>query len=237
MTTMQTTTTQNPLMAQMADLRTWDNANKTPQVTAQTTRRATNGELLAIVKNGRTEADRSRAAETLRRQMRPICAAAIARHGHHLTGAEIDDLSQEVFIRLLQNTTDADPSPAYISRIAVNLLIDQCRHILRRGQEKAAFSLDEVNADGMTYDVADPTQNTEETVMAQMEQTALKATLQQVLKPTESAILLRRAEGASHDEIATELGLQAANVRKQCERGMKRLRTLAEAGQFAAFSA
>ena len=69
-----------------------------------------------------------------------------------------------------------------------------------------------------------PGPGVEESVIAAMEARALREFLARILKPTEAQILMRRSEGAAHDEIAQELGLSCANVRKQWERGVKRLR-------------
>lgn len=186
--------------------------------------RHTNRELLEIIRHGATERARSDAAETLRRQVRSLCAAALARGQRTLTAQEIDDLVQDVFLRLLQSPDGVDPSPAYLHRIAVNLLIDRHRRLARRGLDQPALSLDDPDSQ-VERTVADPAPGVEETVLGAIEARTLREFLLRTLKPTEVKILLRRSEGAAHDEIAAELGLTCANVRKQCERSLKRVRT------------
>lgn len=186
--------------------------------------RHTNRELLEKIRHGASERVRSDAAETLRRQVRSLCAAALARGQRNLTAQEIDDLVQDVFVRLLQSPEGVDPSPAYLHRIAVNLLIDRHRRLARRGLDQTPVSLDDPDSE-VERTAADPSPGVEETVLGAIEARSLREFLLRTLKPTEVKILLRRSEGAAHDEIAAELGLSCANVRKQCERSLKRVRT------------
>ncbi len=211
--------------------------SQTPVAVAAAPRRETNRELLHRARNGKTAYERSDAAEALRRQIKSLCAAVVDRHTAHLTASEVEDLTQDVLIRLLQcqgGETAAslpDPTPAYIARVAVNLLIDQRRFLRRRGLEKAAVSVEE-SGDALT--IRDPAPSVESEVIGRMADTDLRALLSRALSPAEAAVLWRRSEGASHQDIALELGINEANARKRCERGLKRLRELADTGVFAA---
>lgn len=196
-------------------------------------KRQTNKELLAVIRDAQsTKRERDTAAELLRRQIKSLCAATLARQARTLAANELEDLTQEVVIRLLQSPAGTEPTGAYIARIATNLLIDRQRHLVRRGQDKPALSLDDTE-EGETRDLPDPETRVEETVLARIQQRAIREALLTLLKPHEALVVLRRAEGASHDEIAEELGTNAACVRKQAERGLKRLREHAEAGRLA----
>ena len=196
-------------------------------------KRQTNKELLAVIReSANSKRERDVAAEILRRQVKSLCAATLARQARTLMANELEDLTQEVVIRLLQSPASTEPTSAYIARIATNLLIDRQRHLVRRGQDKQAFSLDDTE-DGETRDLPDLETRVEESVLVRIQQRAIRDALLTLLKPNEALVVLRRAEGASHDEIAEELGTNAACVRKQAERGLKRLREHAEAGRFA----
>ncbi|WP_309687022.1 RNA polymerase sigma factor [Armatimonas sp.] len=196
-------------------------------------KRQTNKELLAVIReSANSKRERDVAAEMLRRQVKSLCAATLARQARTLMANELEDLTQEVVIRLLQSPASTEPTSAYIARIATNLLIDRQRHLVRRGQDKQAFSLDDTE-DGETRDLPDLETRVEESVLVRIQQRAIREALLTLLKPNEALVVLRRAEGASHDEIAEELGTNAACVRKQAERGLKRLREHAEAGRFA----
>lgn len=225
-------------LAQLQGLRAWDQerqAVNTPSTAPNPApRRLTNRELLATIRTTQTrEPERNRAAETLRRQIKTLCAATLSRQSRQLSANELEDLTQEVIVRLLQSPENTDPSAAYIARIATNLIIDRQRHLVRRGQEKQALSLDDTEEGSAAREVADPMARVEDTVLARIQQHSLREALLKLLKPNEVLVVLRRAEGASHDEIAQELGTNAACVRKQAERGMKRLREHAELGRFA----
>ena len=204
-----------------------------PATTPAAPKRQTNKELLAVVRDtASSKHERDRAAEALRRQVKSLCAATLSRQARMLVANELEDLTQEVVIRLLQSPASTEPTGAYIARIATNLLIDRQRHLIRRGQDKQAFSLDDTEA-GETRDLPDQETRVEDSVLARIQQRAIREALLTLLKPNEALVVLRRAEGASHDEIAEELGTNAACVRKQAERGLKRLKEHAEAGRFA----
>ena len=196
-------------------------------------KRQTNKELLAVVRSTEsTKRERDLAGEQLRRQVKSLCAATLARQARTMLANELEDLTQEVVIRLLQSPASTEPTGAYIARIATNLLIDRQRHLIRRGQDKQALSLDDTE-EGETRDVVDLETRVEDSVIARIQQRAIREALLKLLKPHEALVVLRRAEGASHDEIAEELGTNAACVRKQAERGLKRLKEHADAGRFA----
>ena len=221
-------------LAQLQGLKAWDQQRQAVTAPPQAPRRQTNRELLRTIRAaGTSERERSRAAEQLRRQIKTLCAATLARQSRPLSANELEDLTQEVIVRLLQSPEGTDPSAAYIAKVATNLLIDRQRHLVRRGQEKQALSLDDTEEGTVAREVADPTARVEETVLDRIQQHSLREALLKLLKPHEALVVLRRAEGASHDEIALELGTNAACVRKQAERGMKRLREHAELGRFA----
>ena len=72
--------------------------------------RKTNRELLTVIRSEKSSnVERNRAAETLRRQLKTLCAATLSRRGDGFTSGELEDLTQDVFLRLLQSSTDADP--------------------------------------------------------------------------------------------------------------------------------
>jgi len=217
----------------LLQLKVWKDQQAAP---AAAPKRATNRELLGVIRStGSTEAERSRAADGLRRQIKTLCAAAISRCGDAtLSGGELEDLTQEVLIRLLQSPETCDPTPAYIAKVAANLLIDQRRHRVRRGQNQAPLSLDAPVEDGPAHDVVDPEENVEELVLSRLAETSLRSAIEKLLKPAEAKVVLRRAEGAAHDEIAAEMGQSCASVRKQYERGLRRLQAHAESGYLVA---
>ena len=215
------------------DLKAWKDRQNALPVAPATPARKTNRELLAVIRSEASGVERDRAAETLRRQLKTLCAATLSRRSDGFTSGELEDLTQDVFLRLLQSSTSADPTPAYIVRIAANLLIDKRRHAVRRGQNQATLSLDETIEGGPARDVVDPSEGVEDSVLTRLNNRALREAIEKLLKPNEATVVLRRAEGMAHDEIALETGQSCASVRKQYERGIKRLQHYAEHGLLA----
>jgi RNA polymerase sigma-70 factor (ECF subfamily) len=217
---------QDSVVQELSSLRGWVKQTKP----ADAPRRLTNRELLERATGASDARERSRAADELLRQVKSLAAAMVDQRTRALTANEIDDLAQEVMIRLLQTGTRGgaiDPTPAYIGRILTNLLIDQVRHLKRRGLEKGGVSVED------SYEAAavpDPQPSVESSVLGRMRRGELRAALSKSLKPTEASVVWLRAEGASHQEIAAELNLREDNVRKQCERALKRLKKLSETG-------
>lgn len=207
----------------LRDLRSWL-AEKRPAE-----RRLTNRELLDRAVDAPTQRERDRAANDLLRQITSLCAAVVDHKTSARTAQEVEDLAQEVMLRLLQSRKRGvvDPTPAYIRKIVTNLLIDHVRFLQRRGLASGAVSVEE-NDEAAA--VADPRPSVEEEVLSRTRQSEIHAALARTLKPTEAAVVWLRAEGASHRDIALELNLREASARKHCERGLKRLKYLSEAG-------
>ena len=214
----------DPAQPALEDLRQWIKDRKPAE------RRQTNRELLDAARNGRTSAERSRAADALRRQIKSQCAALIDQQFRYLVGQEVEDLTQEVLLRLLQSrTVDAvDPTPAYLRRIATNVVIDYLRSCKRRGLDGPSVCLDEV---GEAISVPDPSPSVEDEVLGNLQVQEIRAVLRRSLSPVEADVLWLRAEGASHRDVALALGVKEANARKHFERGTKRLKQLATAGK------
>ncbi|MBC8143398.1 MAG: sigma-70 family RNA polymerase sigma factor [Armatimonadetes bacterium] len=200
---------------------------------ATATPRQTNAELLAATRHGKTNSEKNRAAEELRRRIKTLCAAALDRYTSQLTAQEADDLTQEVMVRLLCTTDEAaEITGAYISRVAVNLLIDKRRALDRRGLNKPGVSVDDCEA---AVAIPDPAPTPEQSLTQNFESFRLRQVISDALSPTEAKVVwLRVAEDRSHAEIADELGIKEANARKHYERGLKRLRSHVGETAFAA---
>jgi RNA polymerase sigma factor, sigma-70 family len=201
-------------------------------------RRETNAELLHIIRTAKSEQERSRAAEVLRRQVKSLCAAVTDRYTSALTAQEADDLTQEVMVRLITSAAGTardgqvlEPTPAYIQRIAVNLLIDQKRFLDRRGLSRPGVSVDDSET---AVSVPDPRVSVEADVVGKFHRRDLREALKRTLSPVEARVLWMRSDGASHSEIADALGIKEANARKHHERGLKRLKKAVDEGAFPA---
>ncbi|MFM7323142.1 MAG: RNA polymerase sigma factor [Armatimonadota bacterium] len=185
--------------------------------------RRTNRACLAAVRDGATRTAREAAALDLRRRCRALCAATIARRAHGLTADAIEDLTQDVMLRLLASPAGTDPSPAYIETIAAHVLIDQHRHRARRGLDGTSISLDDPEAT-ILETLPDPGAGTESVALEHAAEDHLLRAIRALLRPRDVEIVLRRADGDPHERIAADLGLAVPHVRKLAERALRRLR-------------
>ncbi len=129
------------------------------------------------------------------------------------------DLVQEVFSRVWVSMIEGvhiENVSAFLYRIANNLIIDHSR-------KKHAFSLDHLMEEG--FSLRDNSHITlERTIDAQQVYTFLRS-LDNKYQPI---VVMRFIDGMSPKEIATVLGLSENVVSVRLNRGIKKLRTIAE---------
>ncbi len=190
--------------------------------------RRSNRECLEAVRSTADPSLRESAAKDLIRRCRALCAATIARQRAGLNADAIDDLAQDVLVKLLASPEGTDPSPAYIETIAAHVLIDRHRHTARRGLDGPTVSFDDPD-NGLMDLMPDATPTPEATVVERVGKERLVSAIREILRPREAEIVLRRADGDPHENIAADLGLAVPHVRKIAERAFRRLRENAPA--------
>jgi RNA polymerase sigma-70 factor (ECF subfamily) len=129
--------------------------------------------------------------------------------------SEVEDLTQEVFLRVQANLAELrDPValPAWIATIARNLAIEHGR---RRGREPAREELTEEPP-------APPRAPQGEEELRAL----VLRRLRELPETYRETLALRLIEGLAGPEIAARTGLQPASVRVNLCRGMVRLRAL-----------
>jgi RNA polymerase sigma-70 factor (ECF subfamily) len=135
-----------------------------------------------------------------------------------------DDLLQETYYRFCraaaQHSSEAHRRNS-LFQIATNLVRDAARY----GKHRVEVSLDEQTSAG--HEPAADMPTPEQQVAAQSDlQRAMS-----LLHPSQRELLwLAYAQGASHEEIASILGLRAISVRTMLLRARKRLASLLESG-------
>lgn len=153
--------------------------------------------------DGRNEDDRF--IRDLSRQYRDV----ICRYFYRVTGssAEADDLTQELFVRLIRkpdirNIFDAQP---YLFRIAINLLRDRSR----RKKTSSAF-LNEmfVSSDGI--ECLSP----ERVLQGKQSLSSVLLALERVDPRSRNMFILQRIEGMKYSEIAALYGISVSAVEK-----------------------
>lgn len=135
---------------------------------------------------------------------------------------EVDDLVQEVFLRIVRrgNSQDLDRFEGYVFETAASVFKDRFRR--RRVRMSASHVAFEPDLHGES-DISP-----EQTVLARE---ALRETTRAIMtlpERTRTIFILRRLEGLSHPEIARRLGLSLSAVEKHIQRAAKQLLALGE---------
>lgn len=143
--------------------------------------------------------------ERLTRKFRPALLAFFARRVS--SHAEAEDLTQEVFIQLMQAEIAAvEVMEAYVFRIATNLLRDRARRTKVRNTYHASVEQDERRS----IDIFDPFRITaaRETIGV------LWAAVQALPEPTRQIFILYRIEDLHKQTIADNFGYSVRTVEK-----------------------
>lgn len=123
--------------------------------------------------------------------------------------ADVDDLAQEVFLRLLRiNHHETIRSPeAYLFTVAFHVLH---QHYLRSAASPESVEISALNDEMESGSDQDPLRDAE---LAQR-LTALQSTIGQLPPKAQAVLLLHRRDGWTLDEIAVALGFSRANAAK-----------------------
>lgn len=143
----------------------------------------------------------------------PMVEKLIARHWRDPT--EIEDLRQEVFIRIFQTAHRMRPDPVrpYIILTTKNLVIDKLRH-------KRLVPM-EVVCDLEAYAIADDQPTPEQHIIAQQELSRIQIALNALPTRCREIVVMRKIHGVSQREIAKRMGIKEQTVQTQIIRGMK----------------
>jgi len=131
--------------------------------------------------------------------------------------ADIDDVSQEVYLRLIRhpNPTGLKPSVGLLCKIASNILIDRYR-LQRRRATDAHVPLVEG-----TLKAPDP--SPEEMLRSKECIALINHSLETLDKKTQKAMILHHIRGLSYSRIGKEMNISKSMVRKHIANGMLQL--------------
>ena len=150
---------------------------------------------------------------------------------HRLSEADLDDVMQEVRIRLWRASAGGGQggeqieqvSASYVYRSAISAAIDLLRRRRARGAERTV-SLDDVEEP--LSDASDPARSVEESELA-----ALLAQAIEAITPSRRPVVRMHLAGYSREEVAALMGWSEAKTRNLLYRGLADLRErLAEIG-------
>ncbi len=125
---------------------------------------------------------------------------------------EAEDLTQEVFVRLLSLSPDDALPDSYIFQVAANLLSDRRRREAVRERFRKAVLLDEDHG----IDSVDPYK-----VAAGREAVSqVRIALEQLPERTRNIVILFRLENMSQKAIADTYGISVSAVKQQLAKGL-----------------
>lgn len=140
--------------------------------------------------------------------------------------AEVDDLTQEVFLRVYRSLSRVEVTTSlfsWIYRIAVNIAIDE----LRRRKIKRTLSLDFFSESSLEQEknVEDPTEPSERVLSDERKQKVMEA-IKKLTPAHRAALVLREYEGLSYKEIAQTLNITEQAVKSRIFRSREELKKL-----------
>ena len=148
------------------------------------------------------------------------------------TGGQVEDLAQEVFLRLYRALPEFRGDSAvstYLYRIVVNVAQDEWkRRRKERGVIASAPAMDDENdagwiesfaGDELTEHARNPEQRMEDAEM----QAAVESALRELPEMERAVLVLYHQEEVSYEGISAALGLPINTVRTHLHRGRKRL--------------
>ena len=183
-------------------------------------------DVVALAQQGRESAYR----ELIRRYERPVFSL-VFRMVRDRTLAE--DLSQETFIKVLNNIDRYDPEfkfSSWLFKIANNLAID---HLRRRqlptiSMHGAPDATTASRIEATTFDVASDGESALDELEARELGTAIERAIAALRPEYRSCIMLRHVEGRSYEEIAATLDLPLGTVKTYIHRARHELRKALE---------
>ena len=158
--------------------------------------------------------------EIVRRYRNAVAAFIIATLGR---ASDVEDLSQEVFLRVHQALPRFKPEgsfPAWLYRITVNL----CRDEIRKKRLRRFLSLDDMEPSQPAF--RDHSVSSDSLTMEHEQREVILDALAQVTEKYRTALVLREYEDLSYEEIAWTLGISEQAVKSRIFRAREQLREL-----------
>jgi RNA polymerase sigma-70 factor (ECF subfamily) len=128
-------------------------------------------------------------------------------------GDEAEDVAQEAFVRLLDNSAPPRDAPAWLFGVTRNIAADRIRSAARRGR------LAQVDARRTAPTVAQP--DPEASVVRDEQLSAVRAVLAQ-LPSRDRQILLLHYDGLRYSEIAAHVGVAPSSIGSLLSRAHRR---------------
>jgi len=142
----------------------------------------------------------------------------------------IDDLAQEVFIRMWRNISRLRNPRAFkswLAQIVTNLFYDECR---RRPRQIRAVSMDESiwqdDGDEPTRDIEDRSAGPEELLQRNELREVVQEAMTKLPEQFRTAVVLRELNDLSYEEIATITQTELGTVKSRIARGRAKVQEM-----------
>lgn len=133
-------------------------------------------------------------------------------------GAEAEDLTQEIFVKVFQTLGSFDPAQAqfatWLGRVSRNHLVD---HYRRTRRDKATASLDD--EDEGIHPRAGPASDARATLEDRERKDLIQAALSRLPPEMREVIILRDLQDMDYSEIAQTLAVPEGTVKSRLNRG------------------
>lgn len=131
--------------------------------------------------------------------------------------SEIDDLCQDVYVRVFEAAQKQTPRPVrpFVFAVARNLLIDH----IRKDQIVPIETVAELDTLDVAFDGPDP----DRTVIAREELRRLQVALDHLPERCREAVVMRKVDGLSRREIAQRMGVTEFTVNAHLTQGVRAL--------------
>lgn len=146
---------------------------------------------------------------------------------HTENRAEAEDLTQEVFVRILKSapTEQVQAPDAFVFTVAANLLRDRLRvRIAKRADRHVSLDIDPAqDAPAEPLNIVDETVSAERVLMDRQRLRAVLEALEELPPRTRDIFVLARLEKLKHAQIASRMGVSVSAVEKNLVRAVAHL--------------
>lgn len=136
--------------------------------------------------------------------------------------AEVEDLLQELFVKVREaGDEEVLNPPAYLYRLAHNLMLDRLRTDRRRGAREAEWRRTHHVSVG-ALDVVDAP-DAEASAIARQRLEKIATALASLAPQTQEVFRLHKFEGLTHAETAARLGISRSSVEKHISLALRHI--------------
>jgi RNA polymerase sigma-70 factor, ECF subfamily len=140
-----------------------------------------------------------------------------------------EDALQEAFVNVWHNAGSYQAAASQPMTWLIAIVRNKALDYLRAAQRHAADSLDEVDEDGSTIEVADERPNPMQLLMQATEGLRIRGCMEKLDASHRQSLALAYYHGLSHSEVAEQMRAPLGSVKAWVRRGLERLKRCLEA--------